>query len=72
MVFVSNSTGAFFERSLTQMGNLRNSLESLQTQIASGVRIERGSDDPIGAARLRAPMRMFCVRTSWWHAVNIQ
>lgn len=58
MVFVSNSTGAFFERSLTQMGNLRNSLESLQTQIASGVRIERGSDDPIGAARLRALTRL--------------
>ncbi len=58
MVFVSNSTGAFYGRSLTQMSNLRSSLEALQTQIASGVRIERGSDDPTGAARLRAITRL--------------
>lgn len=58
MPFVGNSTGAFFERSLNQMGTLRKSLEQLQTQIASGVRIERGSDDPVGAARLRALDRL--------------
>ena len=58
MVFVGNSTNAFYERSLTRMGNLRNSLEELQTQIATGVQIERGSDDPIGAARLRALDRL--------------
>ena len=58
MVFVSNSTGAFYGRSLTQLSNLRSSLEALQTQIASGVRIERGSDDPTGAARLRAITRL--------------
>ena len=55
---VSNSTGAFFERSLSQMGALRNSLESLQTEIATGVRIQRGSDDPVGASRLRALTRL--------------
>jgi flagellar hook-associated protein 3 FlgL len=58
MSFVSNSTGAFFERSLTQMGSLRQSVERLQTQIASGVRIERGSEDPVAASRLRALARL--------------
>lgn len=53
MSFVSNSTGAFFERSLGQMGTLRESLESLQQQIATGERISRGSQDPAAAARLR-------------------
>ncbi|AWW73551.1 flagellar biosynthesis protein FlgL [Erythrobacter sp. KY5] len=58
MSFVSNSTGAFFERSLTQMGTLRERVERLQTQIATGVRIERGSDDPVAASRLRALARL--------------
>lgn len=58
MTFVSNSTGAFFERSLTQMGTLREALEGLQTQIATRERIERGSDDPTGASRLRALSRL--------------
>lgn len=54
MSFVSNSTGAFFQRSLGQMGSLRASLEKLQQQIATGERISRGSEDPAAAARLRA------------------
>jgi flagellar hook-associated protein 3 FlgL len=58
MSFVSNSTGAFFERSLGQMGNLRAGIEELQTQISTGVRIERGSDDPVAASRLRALTRL--------------
>lgn len=58
MTAVSNPTGAFFERSLSQMGGLRSSIETLQTEIATGVRIQRGSDDPIGAARLRALTRI--------------
>ena len=58
MSFVSNSTGAFYERSLTQMSALRDTLEGLQTQIATGVRIERGSDDPVAASRLRALTRL--------------
>lgn len=55
---VGNSTGAFFERSLGQMGSLREALETLQTQIATGERIMRGSDDPVGASRLRALARL--------------
>ena len=58
MVFVGNSTGAFFERSLNQLGGLRGQIEKLQTRIGSGVRIERGSDDPVGASRLRALERL--------------
>ena len=58
MTFVGNSTGAFYERSLAQMGTLRVSVERLQTQIATGVRLERGSDDPIAASRLRALTRL--------------
>lgn len=58
MTFVGNSTGAFFERSLNQLGGLRQTIERLQTQIASGERIERGSDDPVGASRLRALERL--------------
>ncbi|MEO1729510.1 MAG: flagellar hook-associated protein FlgL [Pseudomonadota bacterium] len=57
MTFVSNSTGAFYERSLSQMSDLRGSLEQLQTQIATGVRITRGSEDPAAASRLRTLAR---------------
>lgn len=58
MTGITNSTGAFFDRSLGQMSNLRTTLERLQTQIATGVRIERSSDDPVGAARLRSLARL--------------
>jgi len=53
MSFISNSTGAFYERSLAQMGSLRGSLERLQTQISTGQRLTRGSEDPAAASRLR-------------------
>ncbi|BDI60099.1 flagellar biosynthesis protein FlgL [Qipengyuania nanhaisediminis] len=58
MVFVGSSTGAFFDRSLGQMGSLREALERYQTQIATGTRLTRGSDDPVAAARLRALDRL--------------
>ncbi|MEO0464061.1 MAG: flagellar biosynthesis protein FlgL [Pseudomonadota bacterium] len=57
MSFVSNATGAFYERSLGQMNGLRGSLERLQTQISTGVRLERGSEDPAAASRLRTLAR---------------
>lgn len=57
MTFVTNSTSAFFERSLDQMSRLRGSVERLQDQIATGQRIQRGSQDPAAAARLRALSR---------------
>jgi flagellar hook-associated protein 3 FlgL len=53
MSFISNATGSFFNRSLAQMASLRGGIERAQTQIATGIRIERGSDDPAAAAQLR-------------------
>ena len=57
MSYVNVSTNAFFDRSMTQMNDLRASLETLQTQIATGERILRGSDDPAAASRLRTLSR---------------
>ena len=57
MSFVSNATGAFYERSLSQLSDLRGSLEDLQNQISTGERISRGSQDPAAASRLRALAR---------------
>ncbi len=50
---INLSTGAFFERSTQQIGVLRARAETLQQQIGTGDRIERSSDDPVAAARLR-------------------
>jgi flagellar hook-associated protein 3 FlgL len=47
------STGAFFERSTRQIGSLRSQAEALQQRIGTGERLERSSDDPVAAARLR-------------------
>lgn len=58
MSFVSNSTGAFYQRSLDQLSILRENAEDFQTQIATGVRIQRGSEDPVAASRLRALQRL--------------
>jgi len=57
MSFVSTSTGSFFNRSLAQMAELRGRIEQNRTQIATGQRIERGSDDPAAAAQLRSVAR---------------
>ena len=57
MSFVSTSTGSFFNRSLAQMADLRGQIERNRTQIATGQRLERGSDDPAAAAQLRSVAR---------------
>lgn len=57
MLIGTNSTSSFYERSLSQLANLRASAERSQNQIATGVRLERGSDDPLAASRLRALAR---------------
>jgi flagellar hook-associated protein 3 FlgL len=57
MSFVNTSTGSFFNRSLAQMAELRGRIERSRTQIATGQRIERGSDDPAAAAQLRSVAR---------------
>jgi flagellar hook-associated protein 3 FlgL len=50
---INLSTGAFFDRSSSQIGGLRTQAESLQQQISTGERLDRSSDDPVAAARLR-------------------
>jgi flagellar hook-associated protein 3 FlgL len=53
MSSLSTSFGGFFERSISQMNALRGQVDRMQTQIATGARIERGSQDPAAAAALR-------------------
>lgn len=50
---ITTSTSAFFERANLQLGGLRRRAETLQSQIGSGERLLRSSDDPVAAARLR-------------------
>lgn len=57
MTSVTNSTGSFFNRSLAQMAELRAGIERTRSQIATGRRLERGSDDPAAAAQLRSVAR---------------
>ena len=57
MSSLSTSFGGFFERSITQMNGLRRQIERTQTQIATGQKIDRGSQDPAGAAALRVAGR---------------
>ena len=53
----SITTSAFYERSTRTLGALRKQAENLQSAISTGQRLERGSDDPVGAAQLRALSR---------------
>lgn len=57
MTSITNSAGSFFNRSLAQMSDLRNGIERTRSQIATGRRIERGSQDPAAAAQLRSVAR---------------
>lgn len=45
------STQAFFENNITTLQRLQTSLNELQQQVATGRRIQRPSDDPVGSAR---------------------
>lgn len=57
MSIFSTSTSAFYERSRLDMKSLRGQAEQLQSQISSGERLSRSSDDPVAASRLRALAR---------------
>ncbi|MEL6868240.1 MAG: flagellar hook-associated protein FlgL [Pseudomonadota bacterium] len=46
------STQAFFNNSISTLQRLQSDLTDLQEQIATGRRIQRPSDDPVGAARV--------------------
>lgn len=52
-MLIGNTAGSFFNRSLAQMSDLRGGIERIRTQIATGQKIERGSDDPAAAAQIR-------------------
>lgn len=43
---------AFFNNAISSIQRLQTSLNDLQEQVATGRRIQRPSDDPVGASRL--------------------
>ncbi|WP_374526852.1 flagellar biosynthesis protein FlgL [Novosphingobium sp.] len=51
------STAAFYERSSQSLSSLRARAEALQTAVSSGERLQRSSDDPVAASRLRSLQR---------------
>lgn len=51
------STRAFYRNASMNMASLRARAEDLQAQIGSGERLNRSSDDPVAAARLRTLTR---------------
>lgn len=53
MVMISNSTSAFYERAIQGMGDLRKQAEEIQSQLGSGKKLARSSDNPVVASRLR-------------------
>ena len=57
MTPIANSTSAFYERSVMDIAALRSRAESLQSQISSGARLARSSDNPVAASRLRTLSR---------------
>ncbi|WP_185998072.1 flagellar biosynthesis protein FlgL [Novosphingobium aerophilum] len=57
MSIVSTSTSAFFERARRDMKDLRTQAENYQAQMSSGSKLERSSDNPVAASRLRSLAR---------------
>lgn len=51
------STAAFYERSSLDLSSLRARAEALQAAMGSGERLQRSSDDPVAASRLRSLQR---------------
>ncbi|MEE4451850.1 flagellar biosynthesis protein FlgL [Novosphingobium resinovorum] len=58
MSSITTSTGAFFERSRSDIKSLSSQAETLQSQLSSGNKLDRSSDNPVAASRLRALARM--------------
>lgn len=54
MISTLNSTLGFHRAATAQQAGLRSEAEALQRQVSTGERLERPSDDPVAAARLRA------------------
>lgn len=62
MSIVSTSTSAFFERARRDMKDLRTQAENYQAQMSSGSKLERSSDNPVAASRLRSLARQGALR----------
>ncbi|MBT0670417.1 flagellar biosynthesis protein FlgL [Novosphingobium profundi] len=58
MPIVSTSTSAFYERARTDLKDLRSQAETLQSQLSSGQKLTRSSDNPVAASRLRSLARL--------------
>ena len=63
MTIVSTSTAAFFERSRRDIKDLRTQAENYQSQLSSGQKIDRSSDNPVAASRLRTLSRLEALST---------
>ena len=63
MAIVSTSTSAFYERARANMKDLRAQAESLQTQLGSGQKLSRSSDNPVAASRMRTLARLESLST---------
>lgn len=57
MAIIGTSTSAFYERASLGINSLRKQGEALQTQIGSGSKFARSSDNPVVASRLRSLSR---------------
>jgi flagellar hook-associated protein 3 FlgL len=57
MTSISTSTSAFYDRSIMDMASLRGQAETVQSQMSSGNKLGRSSDDPVAASRLRVLQR---------------
>lgn len=57
MTLISTSTAAFYDRAKNDMATLQKRAESLQQQLSGGDKLERSSDDPVAASRLRVLSR---------------
>ncbi len=58
MPIVSTSTSAFYERARADLKDLRSQAETLQSQLSSGEKLTRSSDNPVAASRLRTLARL--------------
>ncbi len=47
------STSAFYDRSLMDLTSLRKQAEETQAELSTGLRLQRSSDDPVAASRIR-------------------
>lgn len=57
MTSISTSTAAFYDRAKADMATLQKRAETLEQQMSGGNKLQRSSDDPVAASRLRVLSR---------------